>query len=239
LLEQRRETHNAESERKACPPGIDFEVASRGHPVFTVFTALQISVVPSSMIQFSDLLSPDRVLCNCNLKSKKRALQTLAELLARTLNSEEVSEMDILDALISREKLGSTGLGHGIALPHGRIQGLDAPLAAIITLEEGVDFGSPDDQLVDLMTGLIVPENCDQEHLEILANLAKIFNQPDLRQEMRQTQEPDQLLNVFLKNSNTTLGINGQNPNQAIDSDGSESPHSRARDHQTPDARTN
>jgi len=188
------------------------------------------------MIQFSDLLSSNRVLCNCDLKSKKRTLQTIAEILAQSLDNDEVSEMGILDALISREKLGSTGLGHGVALPHGRIKNLEAPIAAIITLEEGVDFGASDDQLVDLVMGLIVPENCEQAHLSILANLAQIFNQSALRDAMRQTKNPEQLLSVFLENSS--------DPNEKkraendVDTEDDANSSSTSPIKQAPDART-
>jgi len=96
-----------------------------------------------------------------------------------------VSDMDILDALISRERLGSTGLGHGVALPHSRLDIVDAPLAAMITLNEGVDFESGDGEPVDLVLGLLVPQDCNDEHLRILANLARRFNDAELRDALR------------------------------------------------------
>lgn len=161
-------------------------------------------------------------------------MQTLAEMLAKSLDDDEVSEMDILDALINREKLGSTGLGHGVALPHGRIKGLRTPLAAIITLEEGVDFGSTDEQAVDLMTGLIVPENCEQEHLTILADLAKIFSQEKLRQAMRESDNPSEVLEIFLTKADADT-INTESSAQRLQPDSTAKAHANQQPH---DART-
>jgi len=145
------------------------------------------------MIELSELLSPNRIVCQCNIRSKKRALQTLSELLAPSVcdkqideNVEpELSEMDIFDALINRERLGSTALGHGVALPHSRLNKVEVPIAAMITLESGVDYEAPDEQPVDILIGLLVPEKCNDEHLKILANLAKSLNSQHFRQQLR------------------------------------------------------
>ena len=150
------------------------------------------------MTDLPDLLVPDRIECGCEIRSKKRALQTIAELLGASLRGPEpvdglederdppsVSDMAILDALISRERLGSTGIGHGIALPHSRLAGIEEPLAALITLKEGVDFDSDDNVAVDVVLGLLVPEDCNDDHLKILANLAKRFNDPGERDAIR------------------------------------------------------
>ena len=145
------------------------------------------------MIELSDLLTPSRIACHCELKSKKKALQTLSELIGPDLPDEDLSEMGVLDAFINREKLGSTGLGHGVALPHGRLEGLSSPLAALITLNNGVDFESPDNEGVDLVFGLVVPEQCNEEHLSILAELAKRFSDAGFRQALRDSPDPDSL----------------------------------------------
>ena len=173
------------------------------------------------MLDLPDLLDAERIRCGCELKSKKRTLQTLAELLGASLRggapdgdapadgpadgaakgapgSAEapagVSDMDILDALISRERLGSTGLGHGIALPHSRIRDLEQPLAALVTLKDGVDFQSGDGQPVDVVLGLLVPEDCSDEHLKILATLARRFSDEELREALRDCEDGEALL---------------------------------------------
>jgi len=151
------------------------------------------------MIDLSELLDPSRMRCQCDIRSKKRAFQTLAELLAPGIsnpsdepdkdqdeNSDELAtDMAIFEAFFSRERLGCTGLGHGVALPHSRMINIDEPIAALITLTEGIDFEAPDDQPVDLLVGLLVPEKCNDEHLKILAGMAKRFNNPSFRDELR------------------------------------------------------
>ena len=145
------------------------------------------------MIELSELLDPSRIRCQCDIRSKKRALQTLAELLGVSLtdmldssdDEDSQSDMDIFDALVTRERLGSTALGHGIALPHSRLAQIEEPIAAMITLSEGVDFEAADNQPVDILVALLVPEHCNDEHLKILASLAKRFNQQIFRDEVR------------------------------------------------------
>ena len=105
----------------------------------------------------------------------------------------DISDMDILDALIGRERLGSTGLGHGVALPHSRLDVVDTPLAAMITLNEGVDFEAGDGEPVDLVLGLLVPRDCNDEHLKILANLARRFNDAGFREALREHESGDEL----------------------------------------------
>ena len=145
------------------------------------------------MIDLPELIAPERVFCRCEVKSKKRAIQTVAELMALSINDEELSEMDIMDALVGREKIGSTAIGHGVALPHARIPDLDYAMATLITLEKGVDFEATDEQDVDLIVGLLVPQECDTEHLEILAGIAKRFSQEDFRETVRGFEQAEDL----------------------------------------------
>lgn len=141
------------------------------------------------MIELSELLDPSRISCQCDIRSKKRALQTLSELLAPSvsegLDEDDMTDMDIFDALITRERLGSTSLGHGVALPHSRLANIESPIAAMITLSDGIDYEAADGEPVDLLVGLLVPENCNDEHLKILADLAKRFSSDYFRDEVR------------------------------------------------------
>ncbi|MCB1756715.1 MAG: PTS sugar transporter subunit IIA [Gammaproteobacteria bacterium] len=148
------------------------------------------------MLDFVQLLDISRIQCKQQISSKKRALESLSELL--TPFAEEHSHMDILDALSARERLGSTGLGHGIALPHGRMPMLQTPLAALMTLDRGIDFESPDNEPVDILFALLMPQHCNDEHLKVLAELAKLFSQPDLREALRKAETPRELLTTFL-----------------------------------------
>lgn len=134
-------------------------------------------------MRISDILTRERVLCNVNLASKKAALETLADLMAAADNA--LSGHQAFASLLARERLGGTGLGHGVALPHGRVQN-SVTTAAFLKLKQGVDYDAVDRQPVDLMFALLVPEDSTQEHLQILAQLAGRFNQPAFLAQLRQ-----------------------------------------------------
>ncbi|MCS4504742.1 Nitrogen regulatory protein [wastewater metagenome] len=120
------------------------------------------------------LLSPERVRYGAHATSKKRSLELLSELLNEDATGPDTRS--IFESLIGRERLGSTGLGRGVALPHARLPGLDAPVAAVLNLDTGVDFDAVDRQPVDLLFALLVPEESTDEHLRILATLAEMFS---------------------------------------------------------------
>lgn len=143
-------------------------------------------------MQISALLSPTRVACHQDSASKKRSLELLSQLLATALPV--YPEGELFDSLIGRERLGSTGLGHGVALPHGRISGLEAPIAAFISLEKGIDYDAVDNQPVDLLFALLVPAESTDEHLQILARLAAMFSDAGLCQALRECSSSQQCL---------------------------------------------
>jgi PTS system nitrogen regulatory IIA component len=146
-------------------------------------------------MQISALLSPNRVACHQDISSKKRSLELLSHLLATALPA--FSDGELFDSLVGRERLGSTGLGHGVALPHGRIKGLDAPIAAFVSLQKGVDYDAIDNQPVDLLFALMVPEESTEEHLQILAQLAAMFSDTDLCTAMRNCGDSKQCLDLI------------------------------------------
>ena len=132
-------------------------------------------------MNLTDLLTPARVVCDAPLASKKRTLEKLGELIAAAdgddgADGPALDAREIFDSLISRERLGSTGLGHGVALPHGRLAGSERALGAFIKLADGVDFDAVDQQPVSLVFALLVPEHFTDEHLKILAYLAEMFS---------------------------------------------------------------
>ena len=135
------------------------------------------------MIDITSYLHPDRILCKLECSSKKKTLETMSELLAHSL--QENARQTIFEALLKRERLGSTGLGKGIALPHGRIEALQSPLAAVATLQCGIDFDALDSTPVDIVFALAMPENCNDQHLQILAGLAEMFSDPDFCNALR------------------------------------------------------
>ena len=125
----------------------------------------------------TDLIAPERVVCDAPVGSKKRVLELLSTLIADS--DQTLDARAIFDSLIGRERLGSTGLGRGVALPHGRLAQSDVAVGAFIKLENGVDFDAIDQQPVNLIFALLVPEHFTDEHLKILAYLAEMFSDHD------------------------------------------------------------
>lgn len=130
-----------------------------------------------------DILTPQRMLCHVQATSKKRVLEYFSKLLATETSS--LTSHQIFDSLLARERLGSTGLGKGIAIPHARVEQCDVTLAAFLQLERGIDFDAIDKQPVDVLFALMVPENATEEHLQILAQLAEMFSDDSFRQQLR------------------------------------------------------
>lgn len=142
-------------------------------------------------MNLSQLLTTDTVVCNAEVSSKKRALEYLAELLAK--QSSKADAFEIFQHLTEREKLGSTSLGHGVALPHARTIDSDKAIGAFIKLETGIDFDSPDNQPTDLLFALMVPEHYTDEHLEILSGLASCFSDESLCSSLRASGTSEEL----------------------------------------------
>lgn len=130
---------------------------------------------------FSGILSVDHVLVDVSATSKKRVFEYVG-LLFEKLNG--IGRADVSDNLFARERLGSTGLGHGVGIPHGRIKGLTQPLAAVLRLQQAIAFDAPDEKPVGLMFFLLVPEEATQQHLDILAQIAEMLSDVKLRGEM-------------------------------------------------------
>ena len=142
-------------------------------------------------MQVTELLDIERISCADDVGSKKRLLEQMSQLIAN--GQTELSQDQIFDSLISRERLGSTGLGHGVAIPHARLQNSDKTLAAVIKLRRGVDYDAPDHQPVDLLFALLVPENSTEEHLQLLAQLAEMFSDTDFVGKLRAANDTDAL----------------------------------------------
>lgn len=134
------------------------------------------------MNRLSAILPASQVLVSVDATSKKRAFEE-AGLLFEALHG--LNRALITDSLFARERLGSTGLGHGVAIPHGRIKGLKQPLAAVFQLANPIGFDAPDEQPVRLMIFLLVPEAATQKHLEILSEIAELLSDSALREQMK------------------------------------------------------
>ena len=134
------------------------------------------------MNRLSSILPVAQVLVGVEATSKKRAFEE-AGLLFENLHG--FSRALVTDSLFARERLGSTGLGHGVAIPHGRIKGLKAPMAAVFQLAQPIGFDAPDEQPVNLLIFLLVPEAATQKHLEILSEIAELLSDAALRGQLQ------------------------------------------------------
>lgn len=134
------------------------------------------------MNRLAQILPPSQVLVCVESTSKKRTFEE-AGLLFENLHG--LNRALITDSLFARERLGSTGLGHGVAIPHGRIKGLKSPMAAVFQLQSPIGFDAPDEQAVSLLVFLLVPEAATQKHLEILSEIAELLSDSALREQLK------------------------------------------------------
>jgi len=130
-----------------------------------------------------------------SLLSKKRVFERAAEAMGAALN---LRSENIYRALLAREKLGSTAIGEGIAIPHCRINECSEAAGCLVTLQEPIDYGSADGQDVDVIFVLLVPEEATEAHLKLLAALARSFSNAQVRDRVRQTQDPEALKQLLL-----------------------------------------
>ena len=142
------------------------------------------------MNRLASILPPAQVLVSVEATSKKRAFEE-AGLLFENLHG--LGRALITDSLFARERLGSTGLGHGVAIPHGRIKGLKAPMAAVFRLAQPIGFDAPDEQPVVLLIFLLVPEAATQKHLEILSEIAELLSDAGLREQIKSSTDSAEL----------------------------------------------
>ncbi|MEX0618791.1 MAG: PTS IIA-like nitrogen regulatory protein PtsN [Pseudohongiellaceae bacterium] len=147
-------------------------------------------------MHLEEILTPQRCYPALPGISKKRLITTVSELLAEDLGY--LSANEIFNSLMAREQLGSTGLGNGIAIPHCRVSECRDVVGALVTLDKGIDFNSVDSKPVDLIFVLIVPEQKSDEHVRILADLARMFNDEDLCFTLRQTENNEDLYHIVI-----------------------------------------
>jgi nitrogen PTS system EIIA component len=141
------------------------------------------------MVEITDIITPDGIILdlkNCN--SKRQVLKELSQQAAATLG---IDPQHLLEALMERERLGTTGIGHGIAIPHARLGELDHLVGLFARLEQPVDFESLDDQPSDLIFLLLAPDSADADSLKALARISRLLRDPGLRQRLRQEVDRD------------------------------------------------
>ncbi|WP_028468549.1 PTS IIA-like nitrogen regulatory protein PtsN [Neptunomonas japonica] len=140
------------------------------------------------------LLSPERVLQNIEGGSKKRIIELVSKVIAESNN--DLSAEAVFSGLIGRERLGSTGIGEGVAIPHCRLANVKTATGALIYLSKPIDFDAIDNRPVDLLFFLLVPEEACDDHLSTLGKLAEVFSQEEFRDKLRNTHSNQQLLDV-------------------------------------------
>lgn len=145
----------------------------------------------------SDLLSPERIHCDVQSSSKKRLLEQISKEIAR--NSDQLSQREVFESLFARERLGSTGLGKGVAIPHGRVKDSDQVEVLFMRLRKPLPFDAADSQPVDLLFAMAVPESCSEDHLNLLAQVAQLFSDPALLEKLRSAENPAEILQLLSK----------------------------------------
>jgi PTS system nitrogen regulatory IIA component len=148
------------------------------------------------MIRLETILTPGRSCVNVPGGSKKKALEQIANLINREVPS--LDTQTVFEALIAREKLGSTGFGNGIAIPHCRLKGCDTPVSALIHLSAPIDYDAIDGAPVDLLFVLLVPEAATDAHLELLRQIASMLDRKEVRERLRSAPSNQALYQVVL-----------------------------------------
>jgi PTS system nitrogen regulatory IIA component len=146
------------------------------------------------MNQIARLLAPDTVVANLDASSKKRVFEQVGLMFE---NHQGLARVTIYDALFAREKLGSTALGLGVAIPHGRIKGLKQAVGAFVRLAAPVQFDAPDGKPVDLIFVLLVPEAANEQHLQLLSELAQMFSERAFREKLAAAEDSAALHALF------------------------------------------
>lgn len=145
-------------------------------------------------MDLSDLLGKDAVIADLKAKSKKQAIQELA---SRAAELTGLSEREIFDTLLQRERLGSTGVGHGIAIPHGKLIRLDKLVGLFAKLKKPVEFDSLDDEPVDLIFLLLAPESAGADHLKALARIARQLRDTAVTQDIRSSSDAEEIYTLL------------------------------------------
>ena len=148
-------------------------------------------------MEIKDILHPDCTLCAVQGTSKKRVLELISQITNQHLIDVDIDQATILSSLTCREKMGSTGIGNGIALPHGRLQELENVMAIVVTSEKPIDYDAIDNAPVDIFFAILVPEDKASEHLGTLSAIATKLNNKDTLSQMRQAKTDQELFEAL------------------------------------------
>lgn len=145
-------------------------------------------------MELADILADRAVLCCTGVTTKRQLFEDLAERAAEITGHDAA---EILEAIASREELGSTGLGNGIAIPHGKVAGLKGVTALVARLDQPIDFDSVDDQPVDIVVMLLAPTGAGADHLKALSRVARLLRTESVIEDLRRAEGPEQLRAIF------------------------------------------
>lgn len=148
-------------------------------------------------MRINSLLSAKRTLCHVSCGSKKRSLEVLAELIAQ--NYPDIDTDDLFEKLVARERLGSTGIGEGIAIPHCRAQTQGQTIGALMTLESPIEYEAADSRPVDILFAMLVPEDAESEHLQTLASLVELLQKDHYVAALRAASNGDELYGAAIE----------------------------------------
>ncbi|MGH6944644.1 MAG: PTS sugar transporter subunit IIA [Geminicoccaceae bacterium] len=151
------------------------------------------------MVDIAEIITPERVVLNLRSCSSKR--QVLKELAGRAASAVGVDEQRLLEALLERERLGTTGIGHGIAIPHARLGELDHLVGLFARLDQPVDFEALDDRPSDLIFLLLAPNSADADSLKALARISRVLRDPALQQRLRQEKDRQTVYRLLTQKS--------------------------------------
>jgi len=143
----------------------------------------------------SQLLPLSNIIVDLDVSSKKRVFEQAGLLFE---NTHQVARSQVFDSLFAREKLGSTGLGQGVAIPHGRIKGLREAVAAFVRMKEAIPFDAPDGQPVNIACILLVPEKATDKHLQILSELAQMFSDKQFRDNILRGKDAEEIHKIII-----------------------------------------
>jgi len=155
------------------------------------------------MNKIAALLADARIVCQASVSSKKRVLESLSSMIVT--DHAGITQHEVFESLFSRERLGSTGLGHGVAIPHGRSKNITRPIGAFMRLKQGIDYDALDGEPVNLVFALLVPDDCTNEHLEILAVLAEMFSDGEICERLRLAKSGREIMSVFTSWQSTPI----------------------------------
>lgn len=148
------------------------------------------------MLQLKEIFAPDSVIYNTTITSKKKVLEMLSKVVAK--QDPAIDEQEVFELLLERERLGSTGFGNGVAIPHCRMEHCTKPMGVWLCLADAIDFDAMDEAAVDIFVGLVVPAHETDEHLQLLKQVVEVLKEAEMRDQLREIRDSQSLYNKVM-----------------------------------------